>query len=86
MSAFKRPTLYVIEYTPRQRWEELHRVGDYPADPPDFRDYLDARTLRLARKEQERLLAEWEFSQPHIFKRTHITAVSWDYSMEDVEI
>ncbi len=85
VSAFERPTRYVIEHTPRKRWEALHRVGNEPTHPEEFREYLDARTLKQARKECERLLEEWEFSQPHIHRRTNITAVSWDYSMEDVD-
>ena len=80
----KRPSLYFVQYSHRRKWEALHRVGEEPADREDFVEYLDARTLRLARKEAARLLDEWPFAQPSIHRRTHITAVQWDYSSESV--
>ena len=81
----KRPTLYFIEYTERQTWEKLHRVPGEPADREDFRRYLDARTLKEARKEAKRLLDAWPFAQPIIFRRTDVTAVQWDYSSVHVD-
>ena len=81
---FERPSLYFVQYSHRRKWEALHRVGDEPADPTDFVDYLDVRTLRLARKEAARLLDEWPFAQPSIRRRTDITAVQWNYSSEPV--
>ncbi len=80
-----RPPLYIMEYTDRQRWEELHRTGDEPADPTDFRDYADARTLREARRFAQRLLKQWEFAQPLISRRVAFIerhGGMWDYSSE----
>lgn len=81
---FKRPTRYFIEYTPRVVWQNLHRKGDTPADPGDYRAYIDVTTLRAARKQSQDLLGVWEFAQPCIHRRTSITAVQWDYSSESV--
>lgn len=81
----KRPTLYFIEYTDRPKWEELHRVPGEPADREDFRGYLDVRTLREARKEAKRLLDEWPFAQPIIFRRISVVAVQWDYGSVAVD-
>lgn len=78
----ERPTRYYIQYTNKRRWEALHRVGSEPADPVDYQDFLNAKTLRAARKEAERLYAAWEFSQPSIHRRTQITPAQWDYSSE----
>lgn len=82
-----RPPLYFIEYTDRKQWEELHRTGDEPADPIDFRAYQDARTLRGARRIVRRLLAQWEFAQPCISRRVAFVerhGGDWDYSSEEV--
>ncbi len=82
-----RPPLYFIEYTDRERWEELHRTGDEPTDPLDFRAYQDARTLREARSAARRLLKQWEFAQPCISRRVAFIerhGGMWDYSSEDV--
>lgn len=81
----ERPMLYYIEYTNRLRWERLHLVPGEPADPVDFRDFIDVKTLGLARREAARLLERWPFAQPVIHRRTAITPVSWDYSSEVVE-
>ncbi len=81
---FKRPSLYFVQYSHRQKWEALHRVGDEPADREEFVEYLDAPTLKAARKEAARLTAEWPFAQTSIHRRTHVTAVQWDYSSESV--
>lgn len=82
-----RPPLYFIEYTDREQWEELHRTGDEPADPIDFRAYQDARTLRKARSIVRRLLKQWEFAQPCIQRR--VTFIErhggmWDWWCEEV--
>lgn len=83
---FARPTRYIIEYTDRKRWEELHRAPHAePADPVDFRAFADAKTLIAARKEAARLLAEWEFAQPVIYRRDPITPVAWDYGLVSVD-
>ena len=74
------PTKYIIEYTHRRTWEQLHRVPGEPADPLDYRRYMDVRTLRLARKEVKYLLQEWEFAQPVISRRCSIMPVQWDWS------
>lgn len=82
-----RPPLYFIEYTDRKRWEKLHRTGDEPADPVDFRSYQDTRTLREARNLIRRLLKQWEFAQPCLHRRTYFIerhGGMWDYSSEEV--
>lgn len=82
-----RPPLYFVEYTDREQWEELHRIGDEPADPIDFRSYQDARTLREARVVARRLLEQWEFAQPCVRRRIAFVkrhGGMWDYSSEDV--
>ena len=83
-----RPPLYFIEYTDRQRWENLHRVGNEPAHPVDFRVYQDIQTLRAARRVVSRLLKQWEFAQPCIHRRTYFIerhGGMWDYSSDIVE-
>ena len=83
----ERPTRYVIEYTPRLRWEELNCVPGHPAEPDDYRDWLDVRTLRQAQAGAKRLLIGWEFAQPVIHRRSTIVKVrpdAWDYWMEEV--
>jgi hypothetical protein len=82
---FRRPTRYFIEYTPRAAWEKLHRTGNVPADPDDYRAFIEVTTLRAARKQARELLDVWPFTQPEIRRRTAITAVSWDYSSESVD-
>lgn len=82
-----RPPLYFIEYTDRRRWEELHRIGQEPADPFDFRAYTDAPTIRAARITARRLLRQWEFAQPCISRRVAFIerhGGMWDYSSEEV--
>ncbi len=82
-----RPSRYFVEYTDRERWEELHRTGDYPTDTVDFRVYQDTRTLREARSLVRRLLKQWEFAQPFISRRTYVIerhGGMWDYSSEGV--
>ncbi len=82
-----RPPLYFIEYTDRERWEELHRSGEEPADPIDFRAYQDTRTLREAHSLVRRLLKQWEFAQPSISRRTYFIeryGGMWDWWCEEV--
>ena len=83
-----RPPLYFIEYTDRERWEELHRA-DVEPEREDFRAYVDARTLREAHSTARRLLAQWEFSQPIIWRRDHFVerhCGMWDYGCEEVSL
>lgn len=82
-----RPPLYFIEYTDRQKWEELHRDGEEPAEPFYFRVYMDTRTIREARAVARRLLAQWGFAQPCISRRVAFVerhGGMWDYSSEQV--
>lgn len=83
-----RPLLYFIEYTDRQQWEERHRSHwQEPADPFYFRAYMDARTIREARRTARRLRAQWEFAQPRISRRVAFVerhGGMWDYSSEEV--
>ncbi len=82
-----RPPLYFIEYTDRQRWEELHRTDEFRESSFEFRAYMDARTIREARAAARRLLTQWEFAQPCICRRVAFIerhGGMWDYSSEEV--
>ncbi len=88
-----RPTRYLIEYTSRDLWEELHRAPGPPPHSDEFRVHCDARTERDARRQAHELLRVWEFSQPQISRRIVMRnrkdigcPDSWDWSLEPVSL
>ena len=81
---FTKPTRYCVEYSNVEKWDALHRSGTEQADPVDYRDWIEAKTLREARKIARLLLVRWPYAQPKIHRRSQITAVSWDYTLDDV--